>query len=310
MFQIQTMTEAHVASVTNRVEKHGEDDKPAVSMMLELTMANTALDLIDPKIRESLYKPVDGQDQLPGVEPATPVLRCNSFERHTLPTAYEGWTLAVDDGIDDTLPMLFGGVKADKFTFEAKQGGSIDLKFRVGTSDVDAEKLGKLAMHNGQSIWITLTAPKPGEAKKTPAEDGASGPSPEDLFSKGGDAGPGDGEPDDNDSEGGETDAGAGETNAAAGETGTASGETGASEGTWPFPKNATTEKPPQSVTVETSRPGTRTARGRDKTKAALAAGQAQQSAATQTMAAASDEAQAHIAAQSKKLEAAEGAAS
>ena len=205
MFQIQTMTEAHVASVTNRVEKHGEEDKPAVSLMLELTMANTELDLIDPKIRESLYKSAD-TDDLPGVEPSTPVLRCNSFERHTLPTSYEGWTLAVDDGIDDTEPMLFGGVKADKFSFEAKQGGSVELKFRVGTSDVDAEKLGKLAMHNGQSIWITLKAPE----KQADAIDGttaafaADHPDATDLFAAGSD-GPGDS--DDEDSEGGETDA-------------------------------------------------------------------------------------------------------
>jgi hypothetical protein len=39
-------------------------------------------------------------------------------------------------------------------------------------------------------------------------------------------------------------------------------------EPAWPMP----TEAPPQSVTIETSRAGTRTARGREKTAKALAA--------------------------------------
>lgn len=161
MLQITEYTEAHVASVTNRQETHGDDRVPAVSIGLQLTCANTMLDQIDVTLRQALYKAVDDQEQLPGVEPSTPVLRCNSIDRVTLPTAHEGWTLMVDDGIDDTAPMTFGGVKVDKFTVEPQQGGSIVLRFRCGTSDINAERLGKLGMHNGQSIWITLTPPVP-----------------------------------------------------------------------------------------------------------------------------------------------------
>lgn len=36
MFQITEMTEAHVASVTNRTETHGDEKVPAVSIGLEL----------------------------------------------------------------------------------------------------------------------------------------------------------------------------------------------------------------------------------------------------------------------------------
>jgi hypothetical protein len=160
MFQITTPTEAHVASVTNRTEAHGEDRVPAVSIGLEITAANTMLDMLDPKLREALYKPVDGQEQLPGIEPSTPVLRCNSVDHVVLTTAHEGWTLTVDDGIDDTTPMTFGSCKVDKVKVEAKQGGSIVLRLRVGTSDIDADRLGKLGMHNGASIWITCRPPE------------------------------------------------------------------------------------------------------------------------------------------------------
>lgn len=160
MFQIHEMTEVHLATFTKREETHGDEKVPAVTIAVELTGANTLLDSIDPKIRHALYMAVEGQEQLPGVEPATPVLRCNSFEKHTLTAAHEGWTLAVDDGIDDTTPMLFGGCKVDKLQVEAKQGGSVVLRFRIGTSDLDAERLGKLGMLHGHSMWITLKAPE------------------------------------------------------------------------------------------------------------------------------------------------------
>lgn len=170
MLKIEEFIEASLASVTNRIEKHGDDDVPAVSLTLVIEAANTMLDQIDPAIRQALYKPVDDQEQLPGVEPATPVLRCHSFDTVSLTTAHEGWTLQVDDSLDETTPMTFGGCKVDKFKVDAKQGGSIELRFRVGTSDVDAERLGALGMHNGQSIWIKLLPPDP----KPAAIDGST----------------------------------------------------------------------------------------------------------------------------------------
>lgn len=160
MFEILDPTEAKVCSVTNRTEQHGDDRVPALSIGLEIEAANTLLDQIDPNIRQALFKAVEGQEQLPGVEPSTPVLRCHSIDHAVLTTVHEGWTLTIDDSIDDSAPMTFGGVKVDKFKVDAKQGGSIVLKLRCGTSDIDAERAGALAMHNGQSIWITLTPPE------------------------------------------------------------------------------------------------------------------------------------------------------
>ena len=168
MFQLAEFTQATINSVTPRVEKHGDDDKPAVSIKLSIEGPNTLLDAIDPNIRLALYKPKDDEPTLPGVEVSTPVLRCNAFEKHTLTASHEGWTLAIDSEVDDTAPMLFGSCKCDKFSVDAKQGGSIVLTIRVGTSDIDADRLGWLGMHNGEDIWITLTPPKP----KTDAIDG------------------------------------------------------------------------------------------------------------------------------------------
>lgn len=161
MFQITETTEAALTAVTNRTEKHGDEDVPAVSLQVSIEAANTLLDCIDPAIRQALYKAVEGQEQLPGVEPSTPVLRCNSFGVIEIDRAHEGWRLEIDAGIDEDEPMTFVGCKVDKFRVEAKQGGSVVLRMRIGTSDVDADRLGALAMHNGQAIFMRLIAPTP-----------------------------------------------------------------------------------------------------------------------------------------------------
>lgn len=199
MFQIAEFQEAKLATLTPRSETHGDDNVPAVSLRLELTVPNTILDTIDPKLREALFKPKpDAEPELPDIEASTPILRCNSIDRVTLPTKHEGWTLAVDDGIDESQPSTFGGCKVDTFSVEPLQGGSIVLRFRVGTSDLDAAKSGMLGMHVGQQIWITLTPPepKPEAIDGTTGHPGASGPTAEDLFAAGGDG------PDPADSEG------------------------------------------------------------------------------------------------------------
>ncbi|WP_062196447.1 hypothetical protein [Caldimonas taiwanensis] len=239
MFQLPETTEARLTSVTNRVERHGDDEHPAVSLGISIDAANTVLDRIDPHIREALYKPVDRQDSLPGVEPSTPVLRCNSFDKHTLTTSHEGWTLEVDEGIDESTPLVFGGCKIDKFVVEAKQGGSIVLRFRVSTSDVDADRLGKLAMHIGQAIWIRLSGPDPNaEAIDGSTEAFAADyPDATDLFARAHDTGHDEGGP---------------------------------------------IEDEPPSATEETSRPRTRTARGREATRKALEAGMAEYLSSTQ----------------------------
>lgn len=226
MLEITEFTEARLASVTNRTEKHGDEDVPAVTLAVEITTDNTILDGICPGLRHALYKAVESQEQLPGIEQSTPVLRSNVVDKVLLTTAHEGWRLQVDDGIDDTDPMDFEGVKVDKLKVDPKQGGSIVLGVRLGTSDVDSERLGKLAMHNGQSIWIKLLKPEPkpeGATEATGAEidgtkghPGAAGASAEDLFA----AGAADGGED-----GAETGESPGAEDGAQGQDGTATGD-------------------------------------------------------------------------------------
>jgi len=169
----------------------------------------------------------------------------------------------VDDGVDDTQPMTFTGVKLDKLSVEPQQGGSVVLRLRVGTSDPDAERSGFLGMHVGQSVWITLKAPEKqpdaidanSSAKDLPPDAGS-------LFAEA-HGGPENEEDDpiDTDDEGGVDVTG--------------------SDASWPFPKSGTgttgtgtapIEEPPEDPGIY-DRSRARTARGREKTRKALAEG-------------------------------------
>lgn len=167
MFEITKFTEARLATLTSRSEKHGDDEVPAVSLGVELRVGNRMLDQIDSDLRQTFYRTPDSKS-LPGMDDELTVLRCNSIERVGVPKKYEGWTLEVDDGADQSQPSSFGGCKVDKISFEPMNGGKIVLRLRIGTSDLDKERSGMLGMHVGQPIWITLRAPQVTDEKQTP----------------------------------------------------------------------------------------------------------------------------------------------
>ena len=86
-FQITTPTPATLRTVTPRTELHGDEKVSAISLGLSITGPNTLLDALDGgKLRHALYMAVPGQEDLPGVEPSTPLLRARGITPvHHLP---------------------------------------------------------------------------------------------------------------------------------------------------------------------------------------------------------------------------------
>lgn len=228
-FELRTPTAATLKTVTPRTEIHGDEPVSAISLGLSITGPNTLLDALDGgKLRHALYMAVPGQEDLPGVEPSTPLLRARGIEEVKCAGTLEGWTVAFEHGIGEDIAL--GGSKVDKFRVKPMEGGSIELLFRVGTSDISEDEAGALFGKLGQEVMITVTAPV--IASGAPVIDGtteafkADHPDAGDLFADrvddGGNvvidfgqpadddsAGPGAGSSDDAgvDSEGGETDA-------------------------------------------------------------------------------------------------------
>lgn len=160
MFQL-SKTAANLVSVTNRAERHGEDEVPAVSLGLKIEGPNTILDSLSPTLRETLYVTAPGQPTpLPGVEPSTPKLRTEGIEYVAGSGVLEGWTVQVDHGIDDESAVVLKHCKLDKWRVVPKEGGQIELHFRAGTSAVDARIMGLLAFKVGQEVAIVIKPPK------------------------------------------------------------------------------------------------------------------------------------------------------
>jgi hypothetical protein len=170
MFELTQPTEALLKTFTPRTEKHGDQEVSAASLGLKIAGANTLLDILQPGLRDALYMAVEGQDQLPGMPPNTPLLRVKGVESVKLAACFEGWTLKIDRGIDADDPFVIGGSKCDKYVVTPHQGGSVDIDFRVGSSDIDETEAGWLYGHQKHDITITLHAPE----KPVDAIDGST----------------------------------------------------------------------------------------------------------------------------------------
>lgn len=220
MFELTTPTNALLKTFSPRVEKHGEDEVSAATLGLRIIGANTLLDLLQPGLRTMLYTAPEGQESLPGVEPSTPLLRAKGVESVKLAACFEGWTLKIDHGIDERDPFVIGGSKVDKFVVVPKEGGTVEIDLRVGSSDIDESEAGWLYGRQRQDISITLHAPKApaaaidGSTEAFKADHPGAADGQADLLDGGQDAGEAfadaHGGPDDEggtDSEGGATDA-------------------------------------------------------------------------------------------------------
>lgn len=163
MFELHSQT-ATLKTVTPREEKHGDESVPAISMRFEIQAANTILDALLPSLRTTLYTKPPGQYTLDGIEETTPLLRTAGIDQVLLQSKFEGWSMAVDFGIDDTTAIRCGSCKVDKFTVEPMDGGTVRLFLRVRTSDISAESAGNLMMMIGGDVTLSLTAPKPAAA--------------------------------------------------------------------------------------------------------------------------------------------------
>jgi len=168
MFELLEPTAALLTSVTNRVERHGDDEVPAISLGVKITAANTILDLLSPTLRPTLYTRAEGQDELPGVEETTPLLRTNGIEHLVFRGEMEGATLDIANGIADDSAICIRGCTVDHFKVAPKEGGTVDLSFRVSSSEISVQHAGLLWAKNHQEVDIMLTAPKLDE----PAIDG------------------------------------------------------------------------------------------------------------------------------------------
>jgi hypothetical protein len=172
MFSLPNATPATITAVTPRIERHGEDPVPAISVTVEMTVANTMLEKFGKGLLNCFYKSDKNDKQVPidGVETFMTALRYpRVVDSISLIGELVGWKVVFQHGIDESSAIHLGQCKIDGFKItELAEGGTIKLRFRVGTAAQDQNSAGWLTMRVGENVDIQLLEP---EVKAAPAED-------------------------------------------------------------------------------------------------------------------------------------------
>lgn len=172
LFELPNNTECMLTTFVGRTQKSGPDDVPAVTFRLKISsMSNMLLDRFSKTIRHTVYRAVEGQEQLPGMEDTTPILQSKDLREWSPDTCLEGWRVILARGVNDDSALQMGSCKVDDFRFSFLDGGHMDVDFRIGTADVDEAGAGMLWGRQKRKVFVMITAPEAPAAK--PAIDGS-----------------------------------------------------------------------------------------------------------------------------------------
>ncbi|MBF6632124.1 MAG: hypothetical protein ITG01_13390 [Comamonas sp.] len=168
-FELEDFTPAKLCSINARSEKHGPDElHPAVDLSFQLDAANTILSYLDGMLLTSLYHKSEaggqgGQQQLEGVDEAVnlPNLRFPFMGTIKWSKEYAGYTLTIEHGLGGASDIHLVDCKVNEFRINPKEGGTVEIKFRVQCSTNLTEKtMGKLALLVQHEVPIMLEAPE------------------------------------------------------------------------------------------------------------------------------------------------------
>jgi hypothetical protein len=102
------------------------------------------------------------QGEIDGLEPVShlPNLRFPKMAPIKWDWRGAGYTLELDYGLGSGRNIVLDACEVGKFVIDAKEGGTVELKFQVQvTTGLTEQIIGKLSMMIGQEVGITLRAP-------------------------------------------------------------------------------------------------------------------------------------------------------
>lgn len=161
MFKFENQ-KCKLTSVNPRIELHGEDKKAAVDLKFKTTMPNSALDMFDDRLKTAFFKPVlPGEGDLADQgmdDDYMPLLKFNELTSFPWNYTGAGYRVVIPLGVSGDNDINLIQCKLDKFVIECKQGGRVEIEFRVITHP-NQKEMGQLCSLLKSEIDVTLIQP-------------------------------------------------------------------------------------------------------------------------------------------------------
>lgn len=162
-------TKAIISDIDIQSLKMGQTDVvPAVCLTLKLTLANSTLKMLDPTLLQFLFEKgvpaaatqqvLDGVaviSDLPQLTDAAMALGALNWDGEQT-----GSTLKIYQGVTTDMDITLADCTVRKVKIEPKEGGAVEWKLEVYTSDVDEHTIGALGVLKSLTRDIELEAAK------------------------------------------------------------------------------------------------------------------------------------------------------
>ena len=159
----------HVRGVNFRVEKHGDEDRAAVDLKLELIRPATDLAMFGPQLRDALFwrDPSAAEASLlDEIDPSLekPNLRCPMLKGpFEIDVSYVGCAVAIEWGLGGPSDIVLNTCKINRVRIKPMEGGSVVIHLRVQYSGIEDKTAGRLAMLIDQETVVSISAPEQAE---------------------------------------------------------------------------------------------------------------------------------------------------
>jgi hypothetical protein len=166
-FDIPAETRVKITKATPRKETHGKELVQAISLRMEWWPTdNGAVNLLHEGLQDAIWwtpPEAAAQADLDGVDPVKKHRRCPTLHMPLkVETAFSGYTLTIDHGIDETTELELYGCGLDKFAVDAKEGGSVAISWSLASNaSITPQLVGALCGLEGCEVVVTLTPPAP-----------------------------------------------------------------------------------------------------------------------------------------------------
>jgi hypothetical protein len=182
-FDLPELSRLKLTKATPRKELHGKNQLvQAISLRVEWWPTdNAAVNLLHDNLQDLLWwvpPEAAAQDELDGVPAVKKHRRVPTLHMPLkIEALFSGYTLKIEHGIDDSTALELYACSCDKFEIEAKEGGSVVIRWSVASNKaITPQLVGALCGLEGGELIATLTPPEPGTTEATGAAiDGSVG---------------------------------------------------------------------------------------------------------------------------------------